>query len=171
MSREYVKITKDFALAAAEAFQRIPREGVEPFNFVFVSGDGTTLEPGIFTPLFSRVKGETEMALSEMRKKNPLFHANTVRPSFVDPAAHDTIKLYIPNLPITRTTGAAVLGPLIRVAAKRLWSPTQPLGDFLTTMSMGKWEEKFEGPGFQKLGHFSVVENVGFRRLMGLDGP
>lgn len=123
----------------------------------------------MFTPLFSRVKGETEIALSEMRKKNPLFHANTVRLGFIDPATHATIKPYIPNLPMLMTTIAVVLGPLIRVAAKGLWSPTQPVGDFLTGMAMGRWEDKFEGPGFQKLGHFSVVQNVGFRRLMRLD--
>lgn len=34
---------------------------------------------------------------------------------------------------------------------------------------MGKWEGKMDGTGVEKIGQFSVIGNVGFRRLAGLD--
>ena len=168
-SREYVKITKDYALAAAEAFQQIEQDEPRPFNFVYVSGAGTTHEPGPFTAIFARVKGQTEIALADMRKANPLFHASTSRPAFVDPAAHDAIKPYIPQLTLPLAVTSAVLGPVIRVAVKNTWSPTEPLGNFLTRMAMGRFDHAMDGPGIQKIGAFPVIENSAIRRLMGLD--
>ena len=80
-SREYVKITKDYALRAAEAFRALGTPE-RPFNFVYVSGEGSTLTPGRFTPIFGRVKGETEKALAEMRSAEPAsFHACSVQPN------------------------------------------------------------------------------------------
>lgn len=167
--REYVKITKDYALAAAKAFQEIPQDEPKPFSFVYVSGAGTTHEPGLFTATFARVKGETELALAEMRKQNPLFRASSVRPAFVDAAAHETVKAYIPTPPVMMAAGGAVLGPVVRVAMKGTWSPTEPLGRFLAGMAMGRFDSAMDGPGVGKLGAFPVVENAAFRRAMGLD--
>lgn len=168
-NREYVKITKDYALAAANAFQKIPQDESKPFSFVYVSGAGTTHEPGPFSAIFARVKGETELALAEMRKQNPLFHTSTVRPAFVDAAAHEAVKAYIPTPTFAMVAGAAVLGPVVRMAVKGSWSPTEPLGRFLTGMAMGKYERAMDGPGVERLGAFPVVGNVAFRRAMGLD--
>lgn len=166
-----MRITRDYALAAAEAFQKIPRDGRaadEPFRFVFVSGEGATHKPGALTPQYGRVKGETELLLSEMRKKNPLFHAHSVRPFFVDAAAHDAIKPYIPQRAALLAVGDAVLGPVIRGVATRYHSPTGPLGELMVGMAMGKFDGKLDGPGVERLGAFSVIQNSGFRRLMGL---
>jgi len=168
--REYVKITKDYALAAAEAFQHLPSDPTQPFNFVYVSGQGSTFKPGRFTPIFGRVKGETELALSEMRKKNPLFQASTVRPSMVDAVAHDAIKPYIPQPSIAVRAAGAIIGPPIRTFAKSYCSPTEPLGQFLTGMAMAKWKlDDLSGTGVERLGDFPVIENSAIRRLMGLD--
>ncbi|SPO03560.1 probable nucleoside-diphosphate-sugar epimerases [Cephalotrichum gorgonifer] len=166
---EYVKITKDYALAAAKAFQKLPKDDPSaPFEFVYVSGEGTTHDPGYFTQLFARVKGETEKELAEMRKENPLFHASSVRPAFVDAAAHESIREYIPKPPMALAVTAKLFSTPIRVAAKGMWSPTEPLGQFLTGMAAGKFNGQLQGPGVQTLGAFPVISNVAFRRLMGL---
>lgn len=133
-----------------------------------VSGSGTTLRPGRFTPIFSRVKGETELALAEMRRENPLFHASTVRPTFIDYAAHDAIKPYVPPRPPMLAAGEVVLGPVIRAVVKGHWSPTVPLGQFLTGLAMRRFDGKLEGTGIENVGAFPVMENDAFRRLMGL---
>ncbi len=116
------------------------------------------------------MKGETELALAEMRKKNPLFRAVTVRPGFVDAAAHDAIQAYIPTPSLMLRAVATVVAPTIRAALKSNWSPTQPMGVFMTEMAMGRWDkDKLQGPGIQRIGDFPVINNVGFRRLVGLD--
>lgn len=144
-----------------------------PFNFVYVSGEGSTLAPGRFTPIFGRVKGETEKALAEMRSEEPAsFHASSVRPAFVDAAQHDAIAPYVPALGPARTAMLTVLGSPIRAFYKAGWSPTLPLGKFMTEVAMGRWEEQMQagGPGVEKIGEFPILGNVGFRRLAGLDG-
>lgn len=169
-SREYVKITKDFTLRAAEAFQALGSEE-QPFNFVYVSGEGSTLEPGRFTPIFGRVKGETEKALAEMRRANPSFHASSIRPAFVDAAQHDAIKPYVPATGAAWSAMLAVVGPPIRCLAKGSWSPTLPMGRFMTEMAMGRWEDGMRagGPAVEKIGEFPILGNAAFRRLAGLD--
>ncbi|ROW05732.1 hypothetical protein VMCG_05159 [Cytospora schulzeri] len=165
---EYVRIIKDFPLRAAEAFQTLSSPS-QPFNFVYVSGEGATQAPGRFTPTFGRVKGDTEIALSELRKANPSFHAISIRPGFVDVAQHDAIKGYIPQPGALKNAVDTLLGPPIRRFAKGTWSPTEPAGRFMTEMAMGKWHGQFEGHGVEKLGDFPIVSNAGFRRLAGLD--
>lgn len=117
------------------------------------------------TPIFGRVKGETELALAEMRKANPLFRASTIRPSFIDRAAHDEIKPYLPE----QAAYLRVFGPVVRTAMKSSWSPTRPLGEFLTQVAMGRLDAQLQGPGVDKVGDFPVVENFAFRRIMRLD--
>lgn len=165
-----MKITRDYTLAAADAFQKIPRDDAanEPFRFIFVSGEGATHYPGSFTPQYGRVKGETEILLSDMRKQNPLFHVNSVRPCVVDASAHEAIKPYIPQRAPLLAVGDAVLGPVIRSALKRYSSPTEPLGEFIAGMAMGKFDRNLDGPGVEKLDAFNVIGNIAFRKLMGL---
>ncbi|KAL8382025.1 hypothetical protein RB595_006011 [Gaeumannomyces hyphopodioides] len=166
---EYVKITKTYTLEAAKAFSDMARSTGEPFNFVFVSGEGATLEPGRFSPIFARVKGETEAELARMREENPLFRAHTVRPAAIDHTDHDAIKPYVPAQGLLRN----VLLPTVRVFMNSLMSPTEHLGKFMTDMAIGKWPDasKLAGPGVKPLGSsgFAIVENAGFRRMMGLD--
>ncbi|KAL2018374.1 hypothetical protein VTK56DRAFT_909 [Thermocarpiscus australiensis] len=172
---EYIKITKAFPLAAATAFQSLPSDSPndgsrQPFNFVYVSGDGATFSPGPFTPFFGRVKGEAELKLAEMRESNPSFRASTVRPGFVDWTGHAEIKPVLPELGLIRTALGHAFTPIARYLARDRWSPTEPLGRFLTGMAMGKWDDVLEGEGVETLpGGFKVVENTGIRRVMGLD--
>ncbi|KAK0719409.1 nucleoside-diphosphate-sugar epimerase [Lasiosphaeris hirsuta] len=173
---EYVKITKDYALAAATAFQTLPAKSGQaapaPFRFVYVSGEGATFAPGAFTPIFGRVKGETELALAAMRKANPVLQANTVRPSFVDWGGDKAIASYIPAPGAVRNILlGAIRVPMRAGFFNSHWSPTEPLGRFLAEMAAGRFDEAaMVGPGFEKLdGGFTVVDNPGFRKLAGLD--
>lgn len=169
LNRQYVKITKDYVLAAAKAFSTL-KPSNPPFRFIHVSGEGATQEPGTFSQLFAKVKGEIEADIGEISAKHPeTFQADSVRPAFVDPATHEAIKPYIPSNPgILYKVGMVLLGPGIRHLYKSMHSPTDQLGPFLTEMAMGKMDGKLQGPGVFKLGGGWVVENKGIRRMMGL---
>jgi hypothetical protein len=141
----------------------------EPFNFVYVSGAGATTEPGRFAQIFARVKGETEMALAELRKQNPHLHTSSVRPAFVDASAHGEIKSYIPKKPMLYNIMEPFFGPPVRLGFKSFHSPTGPLGMSLTDIAMGKHQDQFvSGRGIQKIGDFPILENSVLRRLAGL---
>lgn len=172
MAREYTKITKTFALAAANAFQSLPSQK-EPFHFVFISGHGATFTPGLLTPLFGRVKGETELALAELQKFNPsTLRVTSVRPSFVDWREHTELKPYLPEIGVVKNVAGNVFLPLIGYAIKHRYSPTEPLGRFMAGLGAGRYDGALHGEGIQLLpGSSVVVENTGFRRLIGLDGP
>ncbi len=165
--REYIKITKDYALVAASAFQTLATAST-PFNFVFVSGQGTTVKPGAMTPLFGRVKGETELALAAQRRAHPLFHASSVRPAYVDASTHDAIKPYLPKNGLQWRAAEGALGPVVRCAVQSAWSPTQDLGKFLTEMAMGQYKDQFKAKDIQMEGEFPILANTAFRRLAGL---
>ncbi|KAI5856747.1 putative nucleoside-diphosphate-sugar epimerase [Durotheca rogersii] len=165
---EYVKITKDYALAASEAFQTLASEQ-QPFNFVYVSGGGATTQPGRFSAIFARTKGETELALAAMRRANPLFHASSVRPAFVDAASHDAIKPYISVPSAALRAAGYVLAPGIRYGLKSMWSPTPELGRFLAEVAMGRYKDQLKAKDIQMEGEFPILENTAFRRLSGLD--
>lgn len=169
-----MKITRDYTLAAAKAFSAI-KPSNPPFRFIHVSGEGATQNPGRFSPIFARVKGETESLLGMLSKENPDFRVDSVRPAFVDPAAHDAIKPYIPSSPfdgilaqVGMKASMAVLAPGIRYLYKSMHSPTEHLGSFLTDMAMGKYEKNLQGTGVFRLGGGFVVENAGMRRILGL---
>jgi uncharacterized protein YbjT (DUF2867 family) len=165
---EYVKITRDYALAAATSFATIPRAGDRPFRFVYVSGEGATQTPGRFSAIFARVKGETEQALADLTASTPGLQADSVRPAFVDAAGHAAVQGYLPDPGLLYRAGMGVLGPVIRGGFKGMHSPTPVLGDFMTRLAMGALDDRVPGSGAFRLGPSWVVENVGFRRIMGL---
>lgn len=167
-NREYVKITKTFALKAAQAFQGLAPDE-EPFSFVYVSGYGATTQPGRFSSLFARVKGEVEVALAEMRRADPNFHAISARPAAVDASAHDAIKTYVPTPPLFLRALLPVVGLPIRTFCPGFHSPTGPLGRALTELAMGRYKDRFvAGRDVQKIGEFSILENPLLRRCAGL---
>lgn len=164
---DYIKITKTYALEAAKAFRTLPPPN-QPFHFVYVSGTGATTQPGFFTSLFARVKGETELELAELRRATPLFRASSVRPAFIDHAHHEAIKKYVPPRP-TYETLFRPLAPVFRAAMPGLCSPTEQLGRFLTEMAMGRHEDRLVGgKDVQMVGEMPILENMAFRRLAGL---
>ncbi|KAJ6443202.1 nucleoside-diphosphate-sugar epimerase [Purpureocillium lavendulum] len=181
---EYVKITKDYTLAAARSFASLrssdaaaggdggpkqqQQQSPKPFRFIYVSGEGATQSPGRFSAIFARVKGETEQALADLTRELPSLQADSVRPAFVDAARHDAIRPYIPDPGMLYRAAMVPLGPLIRSGFKGMHSPTEQLGAFLTQLAAGRLDDKLEGQGAFKLGPSWVVENVGLRRIMGL---
>ena len=159
---DYVKITKDYTLAAAKAFSGLS----ESFKFVYVSGEGATLTPGRFTPLFGRVKGETEAALLALGKEIPSLRVYSVRPGAVDPKGHGEIWRAVKR----RRSGKygfldPVVFPPLRVAYPGMVSPTRDLGRVLAELAMGDGE-RLEGMGVE--GEGRTVANVGVRRMAGL---
>lgn len=165
---DYVKITKDYSLAAAESFSSLGRPD-QPFRFVYVSGEGATQQPGRFSAIFARVKGETEQALADLTSKSGgALQADSVRPAFVDAAQHDAIRPYIPDPGLLYRATIGVIGPVIRGAMPGSHSPTPMLGSFLTEMALGTKDSSLQASGAFRLGPSWVVPNVAIRTAMGL---
>ncbi|KJZ71385.1 hypothetical protein HIM_09226 [Hirsutella minnesotensis 3608] len=174
-AEDYVKITKDYALAAADAFSTLsptsslPTSQQRPFRFIYVSGEGATHSPGRFSAIFARTKGDTERALANTAERKPqLLRADCVRPAYVDSSKHEAIRAYIPNAGLLYNTAELAFGPAIRVGYRSMHSPTEMLGAFMTQLAMGKLDTKLDGPGCFRLGPSWIVGNIGFRRIMGL---
>lgn len=154
-------------LEAAQAFGKIKSDS-KNFSFVFVSGEGATMEPGFFTPLFGRVKGETEIALMELDKKIPHLRPVIVRPAMVDYEDHDELQQWIPSATGLKRLAESILGPIKRSSVKTMHSPTKPLGRFLAELATGSLDRELKGEGVELSGRTATVTNVGFRRLMHL---
>jgi nucleoside-diphosphate-sugar epimerase len=164
-AEKYVEITKDYTMAAAEAFKDL--NGDKGINFVYVSGEGATLTPGRFTPLFGKVKGETEAALLALSKTHPSFRPYSARPGAVDPARHkDVMEAGTwERKGIMLKAGDAVLMPAIRVLYKGMHSPTQELGQALVQLAIGDGKP-LTGKGVD--GEGRTLSNVALRRIVGL---
>ncbi|KAK4184530.1 hypothetical protein QBC35DRAFT_391466 [Podospora australis] len=174
---DLIKITKDYPLTFASAFQKARASDSsttdkKPFNFVYVSGDGATFEPTFYSPAFAGIKGEAELALSEFRKAHPDFHANSVRPGFVDWLDHSAIKPYLHKIGAVKNFGGRLMQPVMRYGNPGRWAPTEPLGRFLTGMAMGKFDTDVDKMG-EKLhtldSGMKILENADFRKIIGLD--
>ena len=162
--RQYVTITRDFPLAAAKAFRDLtPQE--KPFRFIYVSSGGATTAPATFTPFSARVKGETELALSELCTST--FHVVSVRPVGVDASNHAAIKAYMPDPGLAYNVMAFCLLPLIRTVFKSLHSPTEHLGPFLMGLAMGQYDAPMTagGSGITTIKESRILENSAFRRM------
>lgn len=164
---EYIKITKDYTLAAARAFSTLSTREDQPFRFVYVSGEGATQEPGHFTATFARTKGETEIALAEMSNELHTMRAYSVRLGGVDASNHDAIKEYIPDPGALYRAMGNTLYPVIRSLMPLSLAPTDILGDCLSKMAMGKLDDKLEGPGAFQTGLSWTLNNKAMRRVAG----
>ncbi|KLT43937.1 hypothetical protein CC85DRAFT_35278 [Cutaneotrichosporon oleaginosum] len=96
---EFHKITYDYTVAGASALKALGSKD-KPLRFVFMSGMGVTQgPPGMFTPLFARVKGEAERALLAM--ESDTFTSVFVRPGGIIPSAE------VRPVPISQLTAAS----------------------------------------------------------------
>ncbi|KAK1237784.1 hypothetical protein MKX07_003620 [Trichoderma sp. CBMAI-0711] len=164
---EYITITRDYALAAARAFSSLSTSQDQPFRFVYVSGEGATQEPGHFTPMFSRIKGETEAALAEMSNELRTMRVHSVRLGGVDASRHDAIKKYIPDPGALYRAMGSILYPVMRTLLPLGLAPTDVAGDYLVKMAMGKLDDRLEGPGAVKNGLSWTLNNKAMRRVAG----
>ena len=121
------------------------------FKFIYVSGEGATPTPSRFTPLYGRVKGETETALLELARQPDMRHKLSVycvRPAAVDGTNQPW--LWKEVLKHHRTAFQSfylrtLIGP-IRYLGKASWvSPTEELGRVLVDMALD--ESKGMGGG------------------------
>ncbi|KAI9787992.1 MAG: hypothetical protein M1816_007296 [Peltula sp. TS41687] len=161
---DYVKITKDYSLAFARALSsRISA----PCNLVWVSGEGATHQPGMFTPIFGRVKGETEKELlahsASVGGRLPVY---VVRPGAVDPQAHKDLAPFVPKF-----TGLEPLyrGPIVAATRRMmpaLHSPSKQMAEVMVRLAGGDGKP-LSGKGIE--GEGRIVTNVGLRALGGLD--
>lgn len=154
-------------MEAAKAFQTLPPQN-EPFNFVYVSGVGTTTEPGRFTAFWSRIKGEAELALADIRRQNALLRSSSVRVSFGSEANHDAIKPYMPARPYYEKY-LRFSEPVVRALMPNMFTPTEHFGKFLAGLALGRFQDQL-GPskGIQMVGEMPILQNSAFRRLAGL---
>ncbi|KIW72628.1 hypothetical protein PV04_00810 [Phialophora macrospora] len=158
---EYVSITRDYAVEAAKAFATLrDAAGVSnsnasadasKFKFIFVSGEGATLHPGPWTPLYGRVKGETERTLLELSKTakySPLLSVYSARPSAVDGANQPWIWDQVLNTKrtaLTRCYLKTLMGPIRwGWAGEAIHSPTEKLGKVLVEMAVSEQTGPFE---------------------------
>ncbi|KAH8654408.1 hypothetical protein BGZ61DRAFT_373486 [Ilyonectria robusta] len=167
---DYVTITKDYPLAAAKAFADLTPNN-EPFRFIYISTGLATQKPGLFSPYYAGVKGEAELSLSKLRDAYPHLQTETVRAGYVDATQHAAIKPYIPDPGFLYNFMTPLVAPPIRLLAKWMHSPSEPFGQFLVEMAMGKHDGALvaEGHGITTLhGGSRVLENEAFRRIAGL---
>ncbi|PWY66524.1 nucleoside-diphosphate-sugar epimerase [Aspergillus sclerotioniger CBS 115572] len=162
---DYVKITVDYPLAAAKAFSTLSPS----FNFVYVSGEGATQSPGMFTPFFGGIKGRCEQALIQLSGESPSLKPYSVRPAMVDPTYDPQVlepflqRADQKTLPKKLLRG--ILGPTIRGTYPQAVSPTQDLGRFLNDLASGDGKP-LSGDGVT--GDGWIISNKAFRRYAGL---
>lgn len=126
-----------------------------------MSGEGATQSPGIFTPLFGRVKGEIESALVELGKQKPMFRVYNVRPGGVDWTNHAEIHAFIPKQDMYKKV---LIGPM-NLLYKSMMTPTREMGKVMTQLAMSKGEP-LEAKDVGMEGR--LVPNVALRRMGGL---
>ena len=156
---QYVNITKDYSVEAAKAFSSLREPepsssgeaGSKQFKFIYVSGEGATLHPRPWTPIFGRVKGETERALLEVSKTakySPLLSVYSVRPAAVDGKNQPWIWDQISNT--KRTAFQRFYMKALMVPIRGGWfgeathSPTEELGRVLVEMAVSEQRGNFE---------------------------
>jgi nucleoside-diphosphate-sugar epimerase len=157
--REYIEITHDYPLAAAKAFSTF--HPTTPFTFLYVSGEGATQSPGMFTPLYGRVKGQIETALLEFGKRNPMFKVYNVRPGGVDWTQHPEIHPFIPKQDLYKK----MFIPPMNLLYRSMMTPTREMGKVMTELAMSRGEP-LQGTDIGMEGR--MVSNVALRRMAGL---
>jgi len=142
-----VKITYDYPLAAAKAFNSLSL----PFKFVYTSGEGATTAPGRFTPYFGVIKGKAEAALLELYQTCPNLRTYSVRPGLVDAGQHKEIQPFLPQNPAWTIRIGNAIAPVMRAIAKGTVSPTANMGRFMVELAIGDGDgldgEGVEGDG------------------------
>jgi len=121
----------------------------------------------MLTPIFGRVKGETEAALLAMMKTYPSLRPYSVRPAGVDMKDHPEIheQVNARNVPLQLRLTKTILFPFVRNFLPGVISPTRDLGRVMTELATGSGDS-LEGSGVS--GEGRTLNNKGFRRMAGL---
>ncbi|KIW96582.1 uncharacterized protein Z519_01973 [Cladophialophora bantiana CBS 173.52] len=179
---QYVKITRDYTLAAAKAFSSL-RESAsaspeskphdKEFKFIYVSGEGATLHPRPWTPLYGRIKGETEHSLLKLSKTPPysnLLSVYSIRPAAVDGSYQPWLWDHIlkeKRTAFQRFYLKTFIAPIRwGFFGEAMHSPTDELGRVLVEMAVGEQRGPFEvGDGVDKEGEGRMLGNKRLRML------
>lgn len=161
---KYTEITIDYPLIAAKALASVNTT----FNFVYVSGEGATTNPGFMTPFFGSTKGIAEASLLELSKHQQYAGLNvySARPAMIDNISHPEIHGFSRERSDMAFMFVKALGPIIRMASKASVSPTKELGAVLVQLAAGNGEPIVEGAGVS--GDGRTLANVALRRMAGL---
>ena len=121
----------------------------------------------MFTPIFGRVKGETEAALLALSKTSPPLRVYSVRPAAVDPTKHPEIhhQISLRKTPLYKRALSPILLPAFRIGYPNMISPTRDLGRFMTDLATGDGEQ-LEGNGIS--GEGRTINNKAIRALAGM---
>jgi hypothetical protein len=177
--QQYREVTNAYPIAAAKAFAT--GLDAKQVNFVYVSGEGANPNPGFMTPLFGRVKGQTEIELIKLMQTEPfskVLKCLSARPGGVD-AGGDPDQKVVHE--VTRQkdggTGGATrnslgmmlleksLLPFLRAGVyKGMHSPTAELGRVLVELATGDGEA-VDVKGAESDGR--ILPNIALRRLGG----
>lgn len=126
-------------------------------------GEGATTEPGLFTPMYGKVKGQAEKALLELSKTTPSLKPYSARPAAVDATFHTDIHPFKPRQKqFMIRAGNVMLLPVFRACYKKMASPTKELGQVLVELAL-RDGSPLEGEGVRDEGR--TISNVGMRRL------
>lgn len=174
--QQYDEIVRVYPIEAAKAFSS--NLGVKQLNFVYVSGEGATQNPGFLTQMFGRIKGKTETELIELMQSQDCLKVLNVRPGGVDSGAEQDQRLVhelshvndggtggqVRSSMAMRVTGAVVLPVFRRGVYKAMHSPTGELGKVLVELAIGDGQpvnvKGAEGDG-------RILPNSVLRRLGG----
>lgn len=154
----YTLITYDYALAAAKAFTKVGKEGTDrPFKFIFVSGEGASLEEK--GALFARVKGKTENALIKLGRELDGLSVYNVRPAGIDTEAH--------HLRDKKASWEGwlmyLLGPFLRRFAKSWVISTDALAKACLSLATGDGKPLPKANGIEMEGR--LVRNTALRKM------
>ncbi|TEY49948.1 hypothetical protein BOTCAL_0281g00060 [Botryotinia calthae] len=160
---KYTEITKTYTLRAARTFPSLALPN--PFKFLYISGEGATSAPGMLTPMFGVVKGETEAELLALpaEKGCENLKVYNVRPAAVDASQHEEIKEFIPQKKGILRQLEIGLYPVIKAVGRNLYTPTREMGKVITELMLGNGE-KLEGNGVIE---GRTLSNIGLRRMGG----
>ncbi|KAL5322121.1 hypothetical protein ACEPPN_010090 [Leptodophora sp. 'Broadleaf-Isolate-01'] len=160
---EYELITQTYALSFARALSKTTSPS--PLTFIYISGEGATPTPSLFTAHWALTKGRTESALLAL-SKDPSY-ANlrplSLRPGGVDMNDHHEIHKWVGE----RGWAEALALPVMRAlpGIKGLMSPTRELGGVAVRLAMGGGGVQ-EGRGVS--GEGRTLNNSAIRRLAGI---
>ncbi|KAF3930173.1 hypothetical protein ABW19_dt0210352 [Dactylella cylindrospora] len=156
---DYRVITKDYPLAAAEAFATLKQPEGKKLNFVYTSGRGADQNMKA-SQMFGRVKGDAEKCLLKLGESKG-FTVYNVRPAAIDPVnvewPSDRKKTWADRM-------FKVVGPVLRPVAPGLFTPVEKLGEVMVKLAIGDGE-KIQGPGVLADGY--TLENEALRVLGG----
>ncbi|KAF2455031.1 hypothetical protein BDY21DRAFT_350976 [Lineolata rhizophorae] len=169
---EYVRMTRDYPVAAASAFAELNKPGTgesaaRPFTFVYVSADDAD-QAGTSSALYRRVKGQAERDLLSLMDARPSLRVYNARAGAIIPDAGAWIADR-PMMAREKYFYFPVAAPVLKKVYPNIISPTGKLAEALVKLAIGDGESLGKEDG--KNGLFNGGRTVGnkyLREMVGL---